>query len=194
MSKLVFHFASMNAGKTARLLQVAYQYTATGNKVVCLLPDIDSRFGEEKGMIKSRMGMEREATIIRQDDNILDLIENISQYDVVLVDEVQFLSPVQIQQLAAIVDEHDVPVLAYGLTKDYMGNLFAGSQAMFELADTYKEIEGVCSCSGCTRRSTHTLKLDSNNKVVRNGVQVEIGHEDTYHAVCRQHWVKGEFK
>jgi thymidine kinase len=183
----------MNAGKTARLLQVAYSYSSSGKKVACFLPDIDTRFNEKKGVIKSRIGLETPAQIIHKNDNILDLKDDWSEYDLVLIDEVQFLSKEQVQQISDIVDIHNVTVLASGLRNDYMGNLFEGSKAMFELADVYEEIQGVCSHSDCSRRTSHVLKVDSHGDIVRSGDQVEIGHEDTYHAVCRKHWKLGEY-
>lgn len=193
MSKLVFHFASMNAGKTTRLLQVAYSFTSSGKKVACLLPDIETRFGEEKGMIKSRLGIETPATVIHKNDNVLDLIDDWGSYDLILIDEIQFLTTEQVEQISDIVDIHGVTVLAYGLRVDFMGNLFEGTKAMFALADKFEEIQGVCSHEACTRSSSHNLRVDSNGVVVTDGQQVSIGAESSYHAVCRGHYKKGEY-
>lgn len=193
MAKLVFHYASMNAGKTTRLLQVAHSYTSSGKSVACFLPDIDTRFGEKKGVIKSRLGVETPATIIRQNDNILNLQEDWEQFDLILFDEVQFLTKEQVEQISEIVDTHGVTVLAFGLRNDYMGNLFEGTQAMFATADLFEEIQGVCSHENCSRRSTHVLRIDSDGLVVREGSQVLVGAEDTYKSVCRNHFKLGEY-
>jgi thymidine kinase len=193
MSKLVFHYASMNAGKTTRLLQVAHSFTSSGKKVVCLLPDIETRFGEAKGVIKSRLNIETPATVIYKNDNILDLIEDWESYDLVLIDEVQFLTKEQVEQISDIVDNHGVTVLAYGLRVDFMGNLFEGTKAMFEIADKFEEIQGVCSHASCSRSSSHNLRVDSNGIVVKDGQQVSIGAESSYHAVCRGHYKKSDY-
>lgn len=193
MAKLVFYYSSMNAGKTTRLLQVAHSYSSTGKKVCCLLPDIQTRFGEEKGVIKSRIGAERKAIIIPDGcTDFLSLIGNPSSYDVILVDEVQFLNKEQIQALSDIVDSFNITVLCYGLRLDFMGNTFEGSSALFESADLIEEIKGVCCHPNCTKRSTHNLKV-VDGSVVKHGIQFEIGAESQYFAVCRSHWKKGEY-
>jgi thymidine kinase len=194
MAKLVFNYSAMNAGKTSRLLQVAHSYNATGKKVACLMPNINPRFGESKGVIKSRIGFEAPAIIIEKNANVESLSDNWEQYDIVLVDEAQFLSVEQIEQLSNIVDFHNVTVLAYGLRIDSNGNLFEGSQALFECADVLDEIQGVCSHHGCSRRATHVLRVNADGKVVKNGEQIHIGAEDSYHSVCRKHWKLNEYK
>lgn len=193
MAKLVFYYSSMNAGKTTRLLQVAHSYSSTGKRVCCLLPDIDTRFGEERGVIKSRIGAERQATIIPEGStDFVSLMGHPSFFDVILVDEVQFLNKEQIQALSDLVDEHNVTVLCYGLRLDFMGNSFEGSNALFECADLIEEIKGVCCHPDCTKRSTHNLKV-VDGVAIKHGIQFEIGAESQYFAVCRSHWKKGEY-
>lgn len=193
MARLVFNYASMNAGKTTRLLQVAYSYTSSGKSVACFLPELETRFGEEKGMIKSRIGLETPATVIGKSDNILDLIDNWEDFDLILIDEVQFLSKEQIDQISDIVDVHGVTVLCYGLRNDFQGNLFEGTEAMFATADAFEEIKGVCSHESCTRGATHVLRVDSAGIVLSEGEQVSVGAEDSYHAVCRGHYKKQQY-
>lgn len=193
MSKLVFNYSSMNAGKTTRLLQIAYSYTSSGKNVLCILPDLDSRFGEKKGTIKSRIGLEKEALILNKDQSIFELKEDYRKYDLILVDEAQFLSRSQILELSDIVDHQNTSVLCFGLRNDYMGNLFEGTKTLFEIADVFDEIQGICSDENCSKRSTHVLRFDQNGNVIKKGEQIEIGSEDKYKSVCRKHWKKFYF-
>lgn len=195
MAKLVFYYSSMNAGKTTRLLQVAHSYESTNKKVCCLIPDIDTRFGEDKGTIKSRIGAERKAIVIPNGfSDFLSLIGDPSQYDIILIDEVQFLNKEQISTISDIVDNYGVTVLCYGLRLDFKGNAFEGSMSLFEQADLIEEIKGVCCHPDCTKRSTHNLKVSLDGSVIKQGEQKEIGAESKYFAVCRSHWKNGVFK
>lgn len=188
MSKLVFNYSSMNAGKTTRLLQVAHSYLSSGKKVACLIPDLETRFGEKKGTIKSRIGVEKEAIILNPNESIRKRLNHLDNLDLILVDESQFLTKDQIIELSDIVDYLDISVICFGLRNDYMGNLFEGTKALFELADVFCEIQGVCSETGCCKRATHVLKTDINGNVIKNGVQKEVGSENMYSSVCRKHW------
>lgn len=188
MSKLVYNYSSMNAGKTTRLLQVAHSYLSSGKKVICLIPDLETRFGEKKGTIKSRIGVEKEAITFKYNDSIKKILENFNNLDLILVDEAQFLTKEQVKELSDIVDYKCISVICFGLKNDYMGNLFEGTKALFELSDVFSEIQGVCSEIGCCKRSTHVLKTDVHGNIVKKGVQKEIGAENMYISVCRKHW------
>jgi thymidine kinase len=103
----------------------------------------------------------------------------------VLVDEAQFLTPAQVDQLADIVDRLDIPVLCYGLRTDFQAKLFPGSAALLGLADTLTELKTICHCG---RKATMNLRVGPDGRAVREGAQVEIGGNDRYVAMCRRHF------
>lgn len=192
MASLHFVYASMNAGKSTQLLQVAHNYEERGQKAVIMKPSIDNRDGE--GEIVSRIGIRKPCFTFGRDENLVHFLfqhcaEN--KPDAVLVDECQFLTLKQVKQLCTLVDVYEIPVLCYGLRTDFQGNLFEGSNALMALADKLRELKGICHCG---KKATMVLRLDSDGNVVRDGEQVQIGGNDRYVAVCRKHFVLGEIK
>lgn len=190
---VTFNFSSMNAGKTLLLLKAKYDYESVGMKVVCLVPAINNRDGI--GKIKSRALNESiEARVIKKEDNIFDLI-NVSHYEkeikLVLVDEVQFLTKEQVDQLCKISDNLGIHVMCYGLRTDSNGDLFEGSARLLAVADRLTEVKNTCHCG---KKATMTLRLDKEGNVIKNGAQIQIGAEDSYISVCRKHWIEGKFK
>jgi thymidine kinase len=107
----------------------------------------------------------------------------------VLIDEAQFLTKKQVLQLTRVVDELKIPVLAYGLRSDFMGEPFEGSQYLLTWADEMSEIKTICHCG---RKATMNLRIDENGKSIREGEQIEIGGNDRYIALCRKHFMNGE--
>ena len=103
----------------------------------------------------------------------------------VFVDEAQFLSPQQVWQLARAVDDLDVPVMAYGLRVDFLGELFPGSAALLALADEMREVRTICHCG---RKATMVVRMDGDGRVVTGGDQVQIGGNESYVSLCRRHW------
>lgn len=154
-----------------------------------LTPQLDNRFGE--GKVASRIGLNAEAVTFTQADNLLDRVAEAHQeapLHCVLVDEAQFLTRQQVQQLSDVVDELGIPVLAYGLRTDFQGNLFEGSQNLLAWADSLTEIKTICHCG---RKATMVLRLGEDGKPVRDGAQVKIGGNETYMSVCRRHFKEG---
>jgi thymidine kinase len=178
MAKLHFLYSVMNAGKTTHLLQVRYNYIENGGHVLLFTSMIDDRFGV--GKVKSRLGLEADAIPLRKDDAIDAVVaaEHAKRpVTVVLIDEVQFTTADQIRQLAWIVDELKIPVMAYGLKNNVYGTLFSDAiVAMMALADDFQEIKQLCHCG---RKATMILKYDRNGEAVRSGEVVEIGGEGT---------------
>lgn len=190
---VTFNFSSMNAGKTLLLLKAKYDYESVGMKVVCLVPAINNRDGI--GKIKSRALNESiEARVVKKEDNIFDLI-NVSHYEkeikLVLVDEVQFLTKEQIDQLCKISDSLGIHVMCYGLRTDSNGDLFEGSARLLAVADRLTEVKNTCHCG---KKATMTLRIDQEGNPIKNGNQIQIGAEDNYVSVCRKHWIEGKFK
>ncbi len=189
MAKLYFYFASMNAGKSALLLQTAFNYRERGMDVSLWTAALDDRGG--RGGIDSRIGLKSEAHGFQADTDIAGRVLAIQQEDgplaCVLVDEAQFLSPEQVWQLARLTDRHDIPVICYGLRTDFRGDLFPGSAALLGIADKLVEMKAVCHCG---RKATMNQRVDARGRPVSEGAQTEIGGNERYVAVCRRHFSK----
>ena len=186
MAKLYFNYSSMNAGKSTMLLQANHNYMERGMNPVIYTSNLDSRFG--KGEIVSRIGLKSKSNTfdIKTDiyDDVLSFKEN-NLIDCVLIDEAQFLTKNQVDQLGKIVDELNIPVLAFGIRTDFQGNLFEGSKYLLAWADNLKEIKTVCHCG---RKATMVLRVDDEGSIVSDGSQIEIGGEERYVSVCRKHF------
>ena len=188
MAKLYFNYSSMNAGKSTMLLQANHNYIERGMKPRIYTSDLDNRFGE--GEIVSRIGLKAKSNIFTSKTDIyIDVlnIHNNSIVDCVLIDEAQFLTQNQVIQLGKVVDELDIPVLAFGIRTDFQGNLFEGSKYLLAWADNLKEIKTVCHCG---RKATMVLRLNAKGEVVSDGTQIEIGGEEKYVSVCRKHFIE----
>ena len=186
MAQLYFHYSAMNAGKSTSLLQSAYNYREQGMEVVLYTAALDDRYGS--GKIGSRIGLMEEARVFDTDtDFVSDLIRINESTTIacILVDEAQFLSRPQVDQLAQIVDEMNIPVLCYGIRTDFQGELFEGSQRLLAIADKLKELKTVCACG---KKATMTVRLDDAGRPVVAGSQVVIGGNDRYESKCRRHY------
>ncbi|QFU15186.1 thymidine kinase [Microvirga thermotolerans] len=191
MAKLHFIYSVMNAGKTTHLLQVRHNYIENGGHVLLFTSLIDDRFGV--GKVRSRIGLEADAIPVRKTDDIAAIVaaEHAEKpVTAVLIDEVQFMTADQVRQLAWIVDELNVPVMAYGLKNNVYGTLFSDAIAtIMALAQDFQEIKQLCHCG---RKATMILKFDPNGEAVRFGPVIEIGGENRYVSVCRPHWTAGD--
>lgn len=185
MAKLYFYYSAMNAGKSTALLQASYNYRERGMQTLILTPELDDRYGA--GTVASRIGLQAAARTFRPHENLFVMCQSVQQaapLHCVFVDEAQFLTPLQVQQLTDVVDLLDVPVLAYGLRTDFRGELFAGSQHLLALADTLSEIKTICHCG---RKATMVLRIDAQGQAVHQGEQIKVGGNETYVSVCRRH-------
>lgn len=183
MAKLYFRYGAMGSSKTANALMVHYNYAERGKNALLVKPSVDVRDGER--IIRSRSGLEH-ACVLFEEMN-WDAIRD-GNYDCVIVDEAQFLSEEQVMQLIKIVDEYDVPVIAYGLKTDFCGNFFAGSGMLLRYADAIEEVKTICWCG---RKATSNARLDESGRVTRVGEQVVLGANDKYIGLCRKHWMEG---
>lgn len=189
MAKLYFYYSAMNAGKSTIMLQSSYNYRERGMNTLVFTPAIDTRAGT--GRVKSRIGLEAAANTFGAQDDLLarTRAEHAKQrISCVLVDEAQFLSRAQVDQLAEIVDGLGIPVLCYGLRTDFQGNLFSGSERLLAVADNLNEIKTICHCG---RKATMNLRVDAKGRAVHEGEQIEIGGNERYVAVCRRHFKEG---
>lgn len=184
MAKLAFRFSSMNAGKSTLLLQVRHTYEAEGRVALMYTAGIDDRFGV--GKITSRLGISSEAQVFKSDTDMFEVVrryrEPLSQdlVGAVLIDEAQFLSGVQVQQLHRAVHAFNVPVMCFGLRSDFKGNPFEGAAMLLTLAEDIQEVKTVCRCA---RKATMNMRVDADGQKVKDGPQVEIG-DTRYRQVC----------
>lgn len=187
--KLYFRYGTMGSAKTALLLTTAYNFEERKMRYVCLKPCIDTRDGG-RSVIRSRIGIERECRWIYSDTDIYAFAQSLFEHDMTvidwfLVDEAQFLTEVQVDQLARIVDDFGSNVICFGLRTDFQSHLFEGSRRLFEIADTIDEIKSTCTCG---RKTIINARIDSAGDIVTEGAQVEIGGDERYIAVCRKCW------
>ncbi len=187
MAQLYFYYSAMNAGKSTALLQSAYNYQERGMQAAIFTAALDDRYGI--GKVSSRIGLSMDALLFDQDVDFFarcqQLRENLGRLDCVLIDEAQFLTKSQVRQLTDVVDLLRIPVLAFGLRTDFIGETFAGSQALLAWADKLVELKTICHCG---RKANFVVRLDADGKAARAGSQVEIGGNDRYVSMCRLHF------
>ena len=188
MSKLYFTYSAMNAGKSAILLQAAYNYRERGMEVMLWT---SGHYGADQdaimGKIESRIGLEAEAHLYRADTNLFEAIEQehaAKPLSVIFFDEAQFLTKDQVWQLARVGDTLKLPVLCYGLRTDFQGELFEGSSALLAIADDLREARTICHCG---KKATMTARMDEQGNAIKSGAQVSVGKE-VYVSLCRHHW------
>lgn len=178
----------MNAGKSTTLLQASFNYAESGMHTMLFTAAIDDRSAQ--GCIESRIGLRADATVFGDATDLFAIVEKANEkksIDCIFVDEAQFLSAAQATQLARIVDALHIPVMCFGLRTDFRGELFEGSARLFALADEVKELKTICHCG---RKATMNLRIDAHGRAVTDGARVEIGGNDRYRALCRQHFTE----
>ena len=146
-------------------------------------PGTDTRDGAD--IIQSRIGLRQQAQIIYPDDDIIEEYHKAGNYDVIIADEAQFLTPVQIAGLRKLVDECDLPVLCFGLRTDFLTHFFPGAMRLMELADSITEIKTICECG---RKATVNARFDENGRIITEGDQLMLGGNDRYTAMCHRCW------
>lgn len=186
MAQLYFYYSSMNAGKSTHLLQSSYNYKERGLHTLIYTALIDDRF--DHGKVSSRLGINAEASLFKDDTLLFEEINHSHQaqkIDCVLIDEAQFLTTEQVKQLTDVVDRLNIPVLAYGIRTDFLGQTFSGSAALLAWADKLIELKTICHCG---RKANFVIRLDQNGKAVTGGEQVEVGGNERYEPLCRAHF------
>lgn len=178
----------MGSAKTAILLTTAYNFEERHVSYLCMKPVVDTREGVS--VIRSRIGIERSCEWIYTETDLYAFARDRFRRegrvtDWLLIDEAQFLTAEQVDQLSRIVDDFGVNVICYGLRTDFQSHLFEGSRRLFEIADTIDEIKSTCNCG---RKTIINARIDKSGNFVTEGAQVEIGGDDLYVAVCRKCW------
>ena len=187
MAKLYFKYGAMGSSKTAQALITKYNYEENDMSVWLMKPGTDTRDG--KNVVRSRIGLEAAAQVIAPDMDIYQIYK--AQYDgkvdAVIVDECQFFTVAQIDQLRAIVDDFNVPVMCFGLRTDFLTRLFPGSMRLMEVADTIQEVKTICDCGA---KATVNARV-SDGYIVTEGAQVFLGGNDAYIAMCHRCYIRG---
>lgn len=187
MAKLYFKYGAMGSSKTAQALITKYNYEENDLKVWLIKPSADTRDGA--AILRSRIGLEAEVEIIPPDLDVYQqyLQTQSGKCDVIIVDECQFLTAAQIDQLRSIVNDCNIPVMCFGLRTDFQTHLFPGSLRLMEIADTIQEIKTICDCGA---KATVNARI-SNGHIVTEGAQVVLGGNDSYIAMCHRCYVNG---
>lgn len=180
MAKLYFRYGVMGSSKTASALMVKYNYEERGRRALLVKPAVDTR--EHPGKIVSRSGLESPCQLF---DSLYET--DFNRVDCVIVDEAQFLKKEQVRFLCRLVDEKNVPVLAYGLRTDFRGELFEGSLWLLAWADTIEEVKTICWCG---KKATFNVRFEGNH-ILHEGEQVVIGAGEKYTCLCRKHYYEG---
>ena len=188
MAKLYFKYGVMGSSKTAQALITKFNYEERGMKVWLIKPRIDNR--DSDGLVISRAGLSSPAYILPITEDVYESFTKIKNpVDVIIVDESQFLSEDQVDQLSMIMIDYNIPVLCFGLRADFRTKMFPGSKRLMEIADSITEIKTICSCG---RKATVNVRLDGNGKIITEGEQILIGGNDKYTAMCYQCYIQGQ--
>lgn len=188
MAKLYFKYGAMGSSKTAQALITKYNYEENDLKVWLIKPSADIRDGAD--VLRSRIGLQATVEIITPEMDVYDLFtrEQWMRCNVIIVDECQFLTPEQIDDLRNIVDDYNVPVMCFGLRTDFQTRLFPGSRRLMEVADTIQEIKTICDCGA---KATVNARIDGEGHIVTDGAQVVLGGNDCYIAMCHKCYISG---
>ena len=163
----------MGSSKTAQALMCRFNYMQKGYKVLLAKPEVDTRSAK----VTSRIGLEAECEAVKKEDNFFDLYNKILP-DIIIVDECQFLTETQVEQLKDLTEK--VPVVCYGLLTNFQTRLFEGSKRLVELADDLEEIPSICKCGAKAKVNARFI----DGHVVHVGPEVMVGAEDRYEARC----------
>ena len=179
MATLSFYYGCMNSSKSLNALAIYNSYIENHKKIALLKPKIENRDGAN--VIRSRVGIEAQCEFV---EDFLKRTLSDREYDLIIVDESQFLTTEQVNDLAKIVDSLNIPVKCYGLRTDFQGKLFEGAAALFALANEIKEINTICWCG---KQAIFNARVSSGH-IVHKGDLIQMGGNDTYHPLCRLHY------
>lgn len=188
MAKLYFKYGAMGSSKTAQALITKYNYEENDLRVWLIKPSADTRDGQQ--ILRSRIGLAATVEVISPETDVYAVFgeRKAGRCDVIIVDECQFMTPEQIDQMRAIVNDYNVPVMCFGLRTDFQTKLFPGSRRLMEVADTIQEIKTICDCGA---KATVNARIDGSGHIVTQGEQVVLGGNDSYIAMCHKCYVRG---
>lgn len=185
MAKLYFRYGAMNSGKSTLLLQTAHNYQERGMNVILMKPVKDKKAGE---CIESRLGVDRKVDfLLDENDSVIDIVASLDNISCILVDEAQFLTPNQVDELLRVTTDFDIPVICYGLRTDFLTNGFPGSIRLLEIAHSIEEMKTICRCGN---KATFNARF-KDKKLVTEGDQIAIdGFGVTYESMCPKCYYK----
>ena len=188
MAKLYFKYGAMGSSKTAQALITKYNYEENGMQVWLIKPSADTRDGQQ--ILRSRIGLEAVVEVVPPERDVYQLYLEAREgkCDAIIVDECQFLTEPQIDQLRSVVNDFNVPVMCFGLRTDFQTRLFPGSRRLMEVSDTIQEIKTMCDCGA---KATVNARIDCNGHIVTEGAQVVLGGNDSYIAMCHRCYIRG---
>lgn len=185
MSKLYFRYGAMNCGKSTSLLQVAHNYEERDMSVILMKPSIDTKASDN---VSSRIGTMRKVDhLIKENEKLYYYLSNIDKrVKCILVDEAQFLSETQVDELFAFTKLKNIPVICFGLKTDFRSKLFPGSKRLFELSDEIEELYTICRCGKKARFNGRIV----NGEFTTIGDQVAIDGTVKYESLCGECYLR----
>ena len=188
MAKLYFKYGAMGSSKTAQALITKYNYEENGMQVWLIKPSADTRDGQQ--ILRSRIGLEAVVEVVPPERDVYQLYLETQEgkCDAIIVDECQFLTEPQIDQLRSVVNDFNVPVMCFGLRTDFQTRLFPGSRRLMEVSDTIQEIKTMCDCGA---KATVNARIDGAGHIITEGAQVVLGGNDSYIAMCHRCYIRG---
>lgn len=192
MAKLRFISGVMGSSKSLRLLVTAHDLDEKDIPILVIKPSIDTRDGTD--VVKSRVGLERECVSVDSTLNIFNVVNDMLHMMMVrmerpiewiLVDECQFLTEEQVDQLSDIVDYLNIEVICYGLKTDFRSKLFPASKRLLEISDSHEELKTLCDCG---KKASINARVRPDGSVITDGNQILVGGDDVYKAMCRKCW------
>lgn len=184
--KMYFYYGVMGSSKTANALMKKFNFEERGRKVALLKPSLDTRYG--KTLIKSRIGLSSEAFYLDTQQTVESVLSKEGPFDIVMVDEAQFLTEPQVDELREMAD-NGIMVMCYGLKNNYTGRLFEGSRRIIEVCDTIREIQSMCG--KCETKAVVNARYIGEN-IIYEGNIIDIGGEEKYITLCHKCWKKGK--
>jgi thymidine kinase len=188
--KILFKYGTMSSGKSLHLLATAYNFQQHSIPFLIFKSSIDDRDG--KDVVHSRALGDRECITITVNNDLYKIVSEYIEYcyligesDLkwILIDECQFLTEKQVEELAAIADNFGINVICYGLRTDFRTKLFPGSKRLFEIADSFEEIKTSCFCNS---KTIFNARVDENKILITDGEQIEVGGDNRYISMCRK--------
>lgn len=188
--KVLFKYGCMGSGKSLHLMATAHNFQDHAIPFIVIKSRIDDRDGD--GVIHSRALGDMECVNISPNDDLFNFISRYLDADRyygakglkwILVDEAQFLTETQVEELAAVADIYNINIICYGLRTDFKTQLFPGSKRLFEIADSFEEIKSSCFCGS---KTSVNARIDKNCNIITDGEQIEVGGDDKYVSLCRK--------
>lgn len=192
MSKLYFRYGAMNCGKSSSLMQVAHNYNENNKEVVVIKSSIDTKADD---YLESRVGLKRKVDILIKPEESFEKYYDYwnDHISCILVDEAQFLTAKQVEELWIASKMLEIPVICYGLKTDFKSNLFEGSKRLLELADELEELVTICSCGKRAKFNARYV----NNEFQEDGSSILIDGSVSsveYRPMCGKCYMKNKYK